>query len=125
MALGDAGFSEEDKIKLVGGCFRTAQKNRWLQRTSFSQKSIRNNSNLHSVWYSNLFRVDEDGREIPKTEIESEYLKWRQKGLEPPDRLAQMWLWQKEFMDSWEREIAAKAPEDSPAKQLARLQGVM
>lgn len=125
MALDEAGFEEHEKVRLVGACFRTAQANRWLQRTSFSQKSTRNNSNLLSVWYSNLYGVDKNGGQIPRAEIEAEYGRWRGKGMEPPDRLAKFWLWQKEFMDSWERQDTAKAPQDSLVRQLARLQGVL
>jgi len=125
LALEEEGFSEDERVKLVGACFRTAQKNRWLQRTSFSQKSTRNNSNLLSVWHSNLYGVDKSGGQIPRAEVEAEYSRWRGKGMEPPDRLAKFWLWQKEFMDQSDRGEGAKTPADSLARQASRLQGIL
>jgi hypothetical protein len=109
-ALDEAHFSEEDKVRLVGACFRTAQACHWIERTTFSAKSRRNHSNLLSVWVSNIFGVDRQGQKIGQSEIEATYAKWRRLGLEPPDREAKLWRWQKEAMASWEQGSTGAIP---------------
>lgn len=55
-ALHKAGFTNNQKTRLVGACFRTASSRGWIIRTQYGMKSRRNSSNLQSVWRSNILR---------------------------------------------------------------------
>lgn len=89
--LKDSGFSEVERTRLVGSCFRVAASRRWVTRTDFSTKSRRNSSNLQSVWVSRLFpSFAKSGLEAEK-KIQSAYSYWESNKLAPPDDLAEKW----------------------------------
>ena len=90
--LKESGFSEEERTRLVGSCFRVAASRKWITRTNLSTKSRRNSSNLQHVWLSNLFeKRSKDGAES-KGRILAVYSSLIEKGLFPPDRLGRIWL---------------------------------
>ena len=90
--LKDAGFSEDERIRLVGSSFRVAACRRWITKTDFSTKSSRNSSNLQHVWLSNLFeKRSKDGAESTGRTL-AVYSSLNKKGLSPPDRLGRIWL---------------------------------
>jgi hypothetical protein len=97
MALEVHGFSEEERIRLVGACFRTGQSRRWLERTNYAFKSRRNKSHLQNLWLSKIWGLRRDGTQIPEEEIKSEYSRWKAQGMEINDRFAKLWAWQKEL----------------------------
>lgn len=90
--LKDSGFSEDERTRLVGSCFRVAASRRWVTRTDFSTKSRRNSSNLQHVWLSNLFEKRSKDRAELKGRILAVYSALIEKGLFPPDRLGRIWL---------------------------------
>ena len=91
-SLKDSGFSEDERIRLVGSCFRVAACRGWITKTDFSTKSIRNSSNLQNVWVSNLFKKASQAGPESKDKILSAYSYWAKKGNLPPDHLGRMWI---------------------------------
>lgn len=91
VALVESGFSEDEACRLTGALFRTAKANGWITKTDFSVKSKRNNSNLQSLWISNIQGKQPNGRAIPKAEITREYARWRELGYGGLDHLAISW----------------------------------
>ena len=55
-ALKDAGFSEDDRVRLIGACIRTASARDWATKTDRAQMSQRQGSNAQFLWISNLFK---------------------------------------------------------------------
>ena len=84
-ALKEAGFSEDERVRTVGACLRTAQANGWIVRTSAAVKSRRNHSNLQNVWRSNIFGRDHKGRELNGEEIDTAHERWARWGLVCPE----------------------------------------
>jgi len=92
VALGDAGFSDDERGRAVGSSFRKASARHWLKRTPFCVPSCRNHSNLQTVWISCLFERSSAGGEQAEREICKAYSFWKARGLPPPDKLADKWL---------------------------------
>ena len=84
-ALREAGFTEDERMRTVGACLRTAQANGWIVRTSAAVKSCRNHSNLQNVWRSNIFGRDQSGRELQREEVDAARERWSRWGLVCPD----------------------------------------
>lgn len=90
-ALHEAGFTDDEKVRLVGACIRTASSRGWIVRTDYSIKSKRNSSNLQSIWKSKIFKQRNGGGELDESEIQTEYNRWRDKGIHVPDEQAKIW----------------------------------
>jgi len=91
-SLKESGFSEDERTRLVGSCFRVAASRSWIIKTDFSTKSRRNSSNLQHVWLSNLFEKRSKDAAESKGRILAVYSSLIEKGLFPPDRLGRIWL---------------------------------
>ena len=90
-ALDEEGFSDNEKVHLVGACIRTASSRGWITRTDYSVKSCRNSSNLQSVWKSKIYKQRNGGGKLDDNEIQAEYQHWHKKGHLIPDHLAAAW----------------------------------
>lgn len=91
VALAEAGFSDEERSRLIGSCFRTAASRGWMTKTAACLPSRRNHSNLQSVWVSCLHPpFAKSGKEAEK-KIQAAYAYWLSNGLPPPDDLAEKW----------------------------------
>jgi hypothetical protein len=56
LALADAGFSVDERSRLVGGVFRSAETLGYMEKTFFSQPSRRNHGNNQQLWRSKICR---------------------------------------------------------------------
>ena len=71
LALADAGFSPDERAKLVGGVFRSAETLGYMEKTFFSQPSRRNHGNNQQLWRS----------KICLAVVSSEVEKWQLRGV--------------------------------------------
>ena len=71
LALADAGFSPDERAKLVGGVFRSAETLGYMEKTFFSQPSRRNHGNNQQLWRSKICLV------VVSSEVE----KWHLRGV--------------------------------------------
>lgn len=90
-ALHEEGFNDDEKVRLVGACIRTASSRGWITRTEYSTKSRRNSSNLQTVWRSDIFRQRNGGGELEESDIRAAYNHWQAKGHKIPDHLVVAW----------------------------------
>jgi hypothetical protein len=65
LALADAGFSPDERAKLVGGVFRSAETLGYMEKTFFSQPSRRNHGNIQQLWRSKICHAM-DSAEVEK-----------------------------------------------------------
>lgn len=71
LALADAGFSTDERAKLVGGVFRSAETLGYMEKTFFSQPSRRNHGNNQQLWRSKICLA------VDSAEVE----KWQSRGV--------------------------------------------
>ena len=112
VSLIESGFSEDETTRLTGALFRTAKARGWLTKTDFSIKSRRNNSNLQSIYKSNLFGKKPNGKPIPETEIKREYARWKDLGYVINDSLTIAWEVAMKYKDDCEVSFQ-QPPKDS------------
>jgi hypothetical protein len=75
-SLRDAGFTEDETVRLTGACIRSASSQGWIDATSLCQNSVKNNSNLQKVWKSKLWSEERD----PRPELAA----WFERGFKLP-----------------------------------------
>ena len=94
IALHEAGFTDEEKVRYVGGGFKTAKANGWIIQTPYSKPSRRNRGNLLNIYKSNVCGFYPDNSPIDVKDIQREYDKWERAGLMPYqcDELAKLWV---------------------------------
>jgi hypothetical protein len=68
LALADAGFSPDERAKLVGGVFRSAETLGYMEKTFFSQPSRRNHGNIQQLWRSKIC-LAMDSAELEKWQL--------------------------------------------------------
>lgn len=90
-ALEETGFCEDERMRLVGSCFRIAAARKWMRKTSACVPSRRNHSNLLNVWISELHPRFAKSGPHAQAEIFDAYTFWVSQKLPPPDALAKKW----------------------------------
>jgi hypothetical protein len=91
LALAEAGFSDDERSRLVGSCFRKAASRRWMTKTRLCLSSKRNHSNLQCIWTSCLYHSFASSGVDAQKKIQAAYDYWKSNKLSPPDELVEKW----------------------------------
>ena len=98
-----AEYSEDERMRLMGGLIRSASSYGWAKKTFVSIRSQRNSSNAASLWHSNIFGKRASGKPIPESVLEREHAKWEAQGMLPLEVQNHYGLW-----------LASLDPSDDP-----------
>ena len=70
-----AEYTEDERMRLMGGLIRSASSYGWATKTFVSIRSQRNSSNAASLWHSNIFGRKASGKPIPESVLDREHAK--------------------------------------------------
>ncbi len=98
-----AEYTEDERMRLMGGLIRTASSYNWATKTFVGVRSTRNSSNAASLWHSNIFGRKASGKPIPESVLDREHAKWEAHGMLPLEVQNHYGLW-----------LASRDPSDDP-----------
>lgn len=88
-----AEYSEDERMRLLGGLIRSASSYGWIRKTFVSVRSLRNSSNCGSLWHSNIYGRQSNGRGISEDVLDREHAKWEAAGMLPLEIQKHYGMW--------------------------------